>query len=112
MPTAVTDDRATEVGKIIQWYAMLSSEEVKPAFYDVMLTTQNVRDDESAQMLDILFSNRVYEMAFYFVKEFKLYELFRNDVCNNTNVFSSKYKSMTKNFDSKIQKLFKTLDSK
>lgn len=56
--------------------------------------------------------NRVYEMSFYFVNEFRLYELFRNDVCNNTNVFSSKYKSMTKNFDSKVQKLFKTLDSK
>lgn len=109
---AVSDEDAVTVGKIIQWYAMLSSEEVKPAFYDVMLTGQSVRDEESIRMLDIIFADRVYEMSFYFVQDFKLYDLFRNDVCENKNTFAGRYKSVTKNFDSKVQKLFKTLDGK
>lgn len=110
--SAIKEADEVTVGKIVQWYAMLSSENVKPAFYDVMLTSRNVRDEESRQMLDIIFQNRVYDMAFYFVSEFNLYEAFRNAVYKNDDSFSRTYSSNTKRFDRKVKQLFATLDAK
>ena len=48
----VPDDIAEKVGKTIQYYAIFSSQEVKPAYYNIMLTSRNIRDAESGEMLD------------------------------------------------------------
>lgn len=110
LTSAITDADAEMIGKLVQYYAILSTEEVKPVFYDVMLTTQSVRDDESGEMLDLIFANRVYDMGFYFDSNFGLYSLFKNDVYQNTNKFSSAYKSATKKFDKKVNQLLKDLE--
>lgn len=110
--SSIPDADAETIGKLVQYYGILSTEEVKPVFYDVMLTTQSVRDDESGEMLDLIFANRVYDMGLYFDSEFNLYSLFKNDVYQNTNKFSSAYKSATKKFDSKVTKLLKDLEKK
>ncbi len=34
-----------------------------PAYYDIMLKTKISRDDESGEMLDIMFNNRVYDLG-------------------------------------------------
>lgn len=34
-----------------------------PAYYDIMLKTKISRDDESGEMLDIMFENRVYDLG-------------------------------------------------
>lgn len=34
---------------------------LQPAYYEVMLTTKLTRDNESAEMLDIIFSSRIYD---------------------------------------------------
>lgn len=112
LTSAITDADAEMIGKLVQYYAILSTEEVKPVFYDVMLTTQSVRDDESGEMLDLIFANRVYDMGFYFDANFGLYSLFKNDVYQNTNKFSSAYKSATKKFDRKVNQLLKDLEKK
>ncbi len=112
LTSSIPEADAEMIGKLVQYYGILSTEEIKPVFYDVMLTTQSVRDDESGEMLDLIFSNRVFEMGFYFDSEFNLYSLFKNDVYQNTNKFSSAYKSATKKFDSKVTKLLKDLEKK
>jgi len=43
-----------------------SYKSVRPAYYDVQLSGKTVRDPDSLKMLDIIFSNRRYEMAFIF----------------------------------------------
>ena len=105
--SAVSDKDAELVGDIIQMYAILSYQHVKPKFYDVMLSTKSVRDPESPVMLDIIFQNRVYDMAMYF--DLGFYELFKTSVNNADGSFSSKYASTSKRFDRRMDQIMKKL---
>lgn len=106
---SVPDDIAEKVGKTIQYYAIFSSQEVKPAYYNIMLTSRNIRDAESGEMLDLIFQNRVFDMAFYFADTFSFYNLFKNDVYQNTNKFSSNYTSAKKSFSSQLRRVMRKL---
>lgn len=107
--SAVTDELKDKVAGTLQVYATLSSLTVKPAYYDVMLTSRNVRDAESAEMLDILFSNRVFDMAMYFSEELGFYTLFKSAVNDNRDTFSSGYSKAANRFDQKIDRILKKI---
>jgi len=47
---------------ILEAMAYESKYILQPAYYDVILHTKIVRDDESSAMLDIIFTNRVYDI--------------------------------------------------
>ena len=104
---SVSDKDAETVGNIIQMYAILSYQYVKPKFYDVMLSTKSVRDPQSPVMLDIIFQNRVYDMAMYF--DLGFYELFKTSVNNADGKFSSSYTSVQRRFDRKVDTILKKL---
>lgn len=107
--SAVSDKDADVVGNIIQMYAILSYQYVKPKFYDVMLSTKSVRDPQSPVMLDLIFQNRVYDMAMYF--DLGFYDLFKTDVNNKDGSFSSKYTSTARRFDRQMEKILEKLRS-
>ncbi len=104
---SVSEQDAETVGNIIQMYAILSYQYVKPKFYDVMLSTKSVRDPQSPVMLDIIFQNRVYDMAMYF--DLGFYELFKTSVNNADGKFSSSYTSAQKRFDRQIDRILEKL---
>ena len=58
----VTAD-AEMAGLILESLAVESVETVKPAFYDVVLNGKVVRDEESKEMLDIIFANKVFDIG-------------------------------------------------
>ena len=62
MPITVgdPDDKAF----IMQAMCLASTDTLQVAFYDVVLTGVTARDEESGEMLDILFANRVYDLGF------------------------------------------------
>ena len=109
--TIPTDDRET-IGKIMSAYAILSHQYLKPAFYDTVLTSRSLRDPDSVEMMDMIFSNRVYDMAFYFRTNFTFEPIFKNCVVDNLTTFSSQYKSASKGFDRKLDNMFKKLNKK
>ena len=39
---------------------------VRHAYYDITITNKTIRDEESAQMLDLIFSTRMYDLGFIF----------------------------------------------
>lgn len=107
---SVPDDIAEKVGKTIQYYAIFSSQEVKPAYYNIMLTSRNIRDAESGEMLDLIYQNRVFDMAFYFADTFSFYNLFKNDVYKkDSNRFSSEYMSAKKSFPAQLRRVMRKL---
>jgi hypothetical protein len=53
-------------GTILEALAAESMNSVTPAYYDVTLTGKFFRDDESREMLDILFSTRVYDVGLFY----------------------------------------------
>ena len=107
--TIPTADREV-VGKIMSAYAILSHQHLKPAFYDTVLTSRSLRDPDSVEMMDMIFSNRVYDMAFYFRNTFTFEPIFKNCVVDDLDTFSSQYKSASKGFDRKLNNMFKKLN--
>lgn len=49
---------------LLQAICLASTETLRPTFYDQVLNGVTVRDEESREMLDILFNNRVFDLAF------------------------------------------------
>lgn len=100
------------IGDIVETFTVLSYQKVKPAYYDNMLTARNIHDAESAEMLDIIFRNRVYDMATYF-SEFGMDSLFTKAALSSSSNFSSGYASASKRFDRTVKNMmnkFKKLD--
>ncbi|MBE6586086.1 MAG: hypothetical protein E7645_06125 [Ruminococcaceae bacterium] len=110
MPTSIVDEiENQQFEEVLEAYVVLSYKLVKPAYYDTMLTSRNVRDPDSAEMLDIIFQNRTYDMAIYF-DALGFSSLFADCVINNTDNFSSKYSSNSKRFDRTITQILKKLN--
>ena len=52
-----------ELGTVIEAIAMKSKEMVTPEFYDIQLKYRDARDDESAEMLDLIFATRSFDLG-------------------------------------------------
>ncbi len=63
----VTTANPEETGFILEAFCAKSAEIVTPAFYDVTLIGKTIRDDESAEMLNIIFNNKVYDIGAFFM---------------------------------------------
>ncbi|MCL2157971.1 MAG: extracellular solute-binding protein [Oscillospiraceae bacterium] len=61
VPATVSD--MEEMGIFLEAYAAESRKRVNPAYYDVLLSGKVARDDESLEMLDIIFGNRTYDIG-------------------------------------------------
>jgi len=59
----VTSDNFERTGIITDALAAESLHTVIPAYYDIQLKTKIARDDESADMLDLVFAGRKYDLA-------------------------------------------------
>lgn len=79
VPATISDPDRT--GVILEALAAESYYTVLPAYYEVALKTKGSRDDASADMLDIIFANRVYDLGEYF--NFGDFVTTFNSVCEN-----------------------------
>jgi hypothetical protein len=61
IPEGTTD--VADVGLIVSAIAKESKLLVTPAYYDVQLKYRDSRDDESGEMLDLIFSTRTFDIA-------------------------------------------------
>ena len=98
------------VGLVLESLAVESVEGVKPAFYDVVLNGKVVRDDESKEMLDIIFANKIFDIGL-----FGDIAGFRNMLKNletrgSTDVVSS-YASSLSAVETQLEKICENFDS-
>ncbi len=105
IPTSIVDEiEKQQFEEVLEAYVVLSYKLVKPAYYDTMLTSRNVRDPDSAEMLDLIFQNRTYDMAMYFT-DLGFSSMFSDCVYTNNGDFASKYGSNSKRFDRQIKNI-------
>ncbi len=90
-----------DLSKVIESMAILSSESVIPIYYELVLKRKTIRDEESAQMLDIIFSNRIYDLSCFYEK-IGLMHTFQEAINGRTNNFSSNYQSRLKKAEKEI----------
>ncbi len=107
--SSIPEKEREVIGQIMMAYAILSHQHIKPAYYDTVLTSRNMRDADSAEMMDLIFANRVYDMAFYF-EQLGFSQLFKNCVNDNTDSFASAYeKQAGKKFTRTMASILKNL---
>lgn len=90
--------------KVIECMAILSGKYVIPTYYDLVLKRKTIRDEESAGMLDIIFSNRVYDLANYY-SNLGLAGTFQGSVTKGNNSFSSSYAKNISKANKNLKKL-------
>ena len=59
----VTVENTERTGLILEALTAESKYTLLPAYYDISLKTKFARDDESQEMLDIIFANRIYDLG-------------------------------------------------
>ena len=64
VPTTAVDQ--TRTGTIMEAMAEVSKYTLTPAYYDVALKGKYIRDEESAEMLDIILAQRAYDLGMIF----------------------------------------------
>ena len=104
----VSIQNVEEFEKVLEAYVILSHQLVSPAYYEVILGTRAVRDIKSAEILDMLFQNRVYDMPQYY-SQFGMSSLLSEAIQTNNGNFVSNYERNTKRFDKTVDQLFKKL---
>ena len=110
IPTSVAKGDMEQFALVLETYALLSQKYVRPAYYDTMLTTRNVQDVESSEMLDLIFLNRTYDMAMYFT-QLGFNGLFEQAALSSGNTFASSYQSNSKRFDKQVANLLRKLQN-
>ena len=62
----ITCEDTERAANILQAMGYYSQEYVTPAYYDVTVTNKLIRDDGSAEMLDVIMNNRVFDLAYLY----------------------------------------------
>ena len=64
VPSSAQETKRTSV--ILEALAAESRYTLVPAYYDITITNKMIRDEESAEMLDLILSSRVFDLGFIF----------------------------------------------
>ena len=63
LPADITSDKLDKVGYVLDALNAYSYKYLRPAIYDVSLSTKGARDEQSLEMLEIIMANRHYDFA-------------------------------------------------
>jgi hypothetical protein len=63
MPISAPQENLDRTSVILEALCSDSAKSVVPVYYDIALKTKFTRDDESAEIIDILFENRVFDLG-------------------------------------------------
>lgn len=103
MAVPITVGDQERVGTIIEALSAESRYTLIPAYYDVTLYTKLARDEESTQMLDIIYSSRVYELGLLFGWG-NLFYLPGDMTGKNSEAFASSVEKKIKSAEKAMQK--------
>ena len=106
IPVTADSDMA---GMILEALCVESVGSVKPAFYDTLLNGKIVRDDDSKEMLDIIFDSKVYDIGLYAnIMNFKV--TFENMVKDKKSDVASLFASNYESAQAQLEKLCEQYD--
>ncbi|MCL1858249.1 MAG: extracellular solute-binding protein [Oscillospiraceae bacterium] len=99
-----TNQNPERSGKILDAMCYYSQQYVKPAFYDVSITSKLTRDEDTLEMLNIIRENRTFEMAYIFNWNNMTHDLFYQIITSKRNTFVSAYDKIQDKIKSSIEK--------
>ncbi len=95
---------------ILEMIAVTSRMYVTPAYYDVALSGKFTRDEESAEMLEIIRRHRVYDFGMTYTT-IGLSDLFSSLVLKNSGDIISQYEKRISKAETQIDKLTEKFDA-
>jgi hypothetical protein len=107
VPTTVANSyKAETVGKIVEGYAILSHETVKPAYYESVLRMRADRNTDEYEMLERILNNIVWDVAFTST-DTPAYDFFEESVKQRSP--ASMYKRIAVSMDRYLLQLFNAI---
>ena len=107
IPVSVSD--TDRISRIVEDMAAVSAKIVRPAYYDVTLQVKLTRDEKSAEMLDLIFSNRVFDLGWLINPANIKYSGIIEPMIKKNNDFASVYAKLTKSAEASIEKVIESL---
>ena len=109
VPTTVKNLDMT--GIITEALCAESYKKVIPAFYEVSLKTKLARDDESAEMIDIIRSGLTFDFGKVYVTELNYsMNILRDLMSNKKHDFVSTFEKSEKSYDKALEKVLATFE--
>lgn len=105
VPTTADLERT---GAIVEAMNSESKKTVTPAYYDVMLKSKYSRDEDSGEMLDIIFNNLVYDIgSIYSLGSINsgIYDLAAKNSTDLASYLAKQSKALNKQIDKMMEKL-------
>jgi len=93
-------------GMLIEELSYLSYKDVLPTYYDVVLNVKLIRDEESVEMLEILFGSKVFDPAYVLGGAF--WTMWNDMISQKKTEFVSTYEATAKSTLTAIQKIIDT----
>ncbi|MCL1795135.1 MAG: hypothetical protein FWG34_14870 [Oscillospiraceae bacterium] len=107
MPKTVSDPERTAY--IFDAMGFYGEKIIKPAYYDMCLTRKYTRDEESNEMLDIIFKSTVYDLGLY--ADFgNISGTVQNLILKGENTYSSSYEKIEPKVISAIEKFVASIE--
>ncbi len=88
---------------VLEAMAAASKNTVRFSYYEILLKSRKIQDYESEKMLDIIFSNRVYDLADIY-NWGNIRSLITDTVVGGTNNFTSKWDSLNRSITTQMEK--------
>lgn len=109
MTVPMTVESPERTGIIIEALSYDSYKNLRPIYYDTVTTTKYTRDEESGEMLNIIYNTRVFDFA-YVYDDWKLSFAFSNMLTSNNSNFASFYAKNEKSEIRRIDKVIKVYE--
>ncbi len=107
VPRTVKEDRLEAIGAMLEYFAYQSREMVVPEYYEVTLKSKYVADEESGEMLDLIFANmNVNAGNLYYNALDKIADQWRSTIGGNT---SASLPARLKGYERMVPKSLETL---
>jgi len=107
----VTVQNFEMTGIITEALCVESYKKVIPAFYEIALKTKHARDDESAEMIDIIRSGLTFDFGKIYVTELAYsMNVLRELMSNKRNNFVSTFEKNERSYNTALAKVLKTFD--
>ncbi|MBQ8837255.1 MAG: extracellular solute-binding protein [Clostridia bacterium] len=99
----VMSKNAATSGAVVELLAYYGQQYLTPAYYEKTLYGQYVRDEESTEMLDIIFATRVFDVGIYY--SIGTYNTELGNICFSRNSIATIYETHRNEAESKIKSL-------
>jgi len=108
IPKTVADLDFT--GYVLEGFAAESKNVVTPAYYDIMLKRKYTRDDESAEVLELIAVSRLYDLGVFY-NWGGINAIITNAIQNQNTDITSAYDKIAPSIETAIQKTFDAYES-